>query len=433
MGNKLQNIITEQFEAFEASLNGEKALPIHQLRRQSFDALQANGLPGNKDEEYKFTRLTAALERNIDLTLKNADPNISEDDIAASVYNLEGSSLFFVNGVYSEQFSTIHNEHQGILVQPITEALTEKATNPFTESGLHKKDPFLAWNTAFTKEGVHISIGKNKTYSKPIALYFITDANAAQVVANPKVSIDLGENSEATFLERFVTRGEHPTFNNFVLEINAGDGSRGKYLKIQDDKDTALHMNTSLVYQPNKSTFSVFTYSFSGKMVRNNLHTIIDGEGVEANMYGLYLTKGETHVDNHTVVDHRKPNSVSNELYKGIIDEQSRGVFNGKIFVRQLAQKTNAFQQNNNILLTDEATINTKPQLEIWADDVKCSHGCTTGQLDDESIFYLRTRGLNEKDAKVMLLQAFAGDIVEKTPLAEIRENLTEIIKERLS
>jgi len=192
-------------------------------------------------------------------------------------------------------------------------------------------------------------------------------------------------------------------------------------------------MSNSMVYQPDKSTFSMFTYTFSGKMVRNNLNIIVDGEGCESNMYGLYLINGNTHVDNHTVVDHKKPNSVSNESYKGIMDDESRGVFNGKIYVRQLAQKTNAFQSNNNILLSDNATINAKPQLEIWADDVKCSHGCTTGQIDDEQVFYLRSRGIDKDRAIGILLQAFVIDIFDKTPLQELRGYLEKVVIERLN
>jgi len=436
MESKLNQIILDQFESLEARLNGSKSLPMHEVRKEAIESLKENGLPGNKNEEYKFTRLTSFLEKNLDFNLSNTKASILKNDIESSLMKgVEGSTLVFINDQLSSEFTSIDPDHEDILIKELKESGEINSNgfdHYFRKNQSFSEDGFLAWNTALTEDGIHIQVSKNKESSKPIILYFFSDAQAQQVINKPRVLIDLGENSEVTFIENIITIGDHISFNNSVVEIIAEKATRGSYIKIQNDTDNSVQINTTQVYQPDNSTFSCYTFTLSGKMVRNNLNFVIDGEGAEANMYGLYMIKGATHVDNHTTVDHLKPNSGSNELYKGIMNEQSRGVFNGKIFVRQAAQKTNAFQANNNILLSNDATINTKPQLEIWADDVKCSHGCTTGQLDDEQVFYLRSRGIDKDSALNILLHAFAGDVLNRLPLESVREILDEAITERL-
>ena len=210
------------------------------------------------------------------------------------------------------------------------------------------------------------------------------------------------------------------------------ENAEANFYSIQNDSGNRYQYNLTQFYQLNHSRVNTFTFTLNGKLVRNNLQLALDGEGIESHMFGLYLLENDTLADNHTVVDHKKANSFSNELYKGIMDGNSKGVFNGKIYVRPNAQKTNAFQANRNILLTDKATINTKPQLEIWADDVKCSHGCTTGQLDDEAMFYLQTRGINKETARAMMLYAFAGEILDNINHPELKDYLDQLVSERL-
>ena len=216
--------------------------------------------------------------------------------------------------------------------------------------------------------------------------------------------------------------------NEVVVDENASLS----YYSIQNDKGNRFQYSHTEIYQKKSSNVNTYTFNLQGKLLRTNLNLIIDGEGIESHMYGLYLLAGNTIADNHTIVDHKKPHSMTNELYKGIMNDHSKGIFNGKIFVRPQAQKTNAFQANRNILLSDTATINTKPQLEIWADDVKCSHGCTTGQLDEEALFYLTTRGIQKDTARAMMLYAFAGEITEKIPHDGIRAYVDMAITERL-
>ncbi len=240
------------------------------------------------------------------------------------------------------------------------------------------------------------------------------------------------ENAQATIIESFHTIGEKASLTNAVTEIFAGVSSNVSYYKLQDEGATASHIGTTEVTVKDKAVFKTYTFTLSGDIVRNNLHYKLDGEHIEAYMYGLYMIDGKTHVDNHTVADHLKPNGYSNELYKGIMNGHSNGVFNGIVYVRPDAQKTNAFQSNKNLLLTDDAKVNAKPQLEIWADDVSCSHGCTTGQLDEEAIFFFRQRGISLVNAKKLLLEAFAIEVVNHVNVEVIKGYLTKIIQKKL-
>jgi len=241
------------------------------------------------------------------------------------------------------------------------------------------------------------------------------------------------EGSEATFIECFQTSGQWPVFSNSLSEFVVGPNAKVNYSRLGADGHNSIRVSTTQVVQENDSRFTSTAMDFGGKTIRNNININVEGTGCESNMHGVYLLNGTSHVDNHTMIDHKKPHCESNEVYKGIIGDNARGVFNGKIYVRKEAQKTNAFQQNNNILLSDDAIINTKPQLEIWADDVKCSHGCTSGQIDQEQIFYLRSRGIDENSARKMLLHAYASEVLETLDLDILKEFSENRISEMLA
>jgi Fe-S cluster assembly protein SufD len=242
----------------------------------------------------------------------------------------------------------------------------------------------------------------------------------------------LGDDSKATLTELYFSEDNTDGFENYFTEVFTGKGAKMDFHRIQHKRGKETLINNINIYQKESSLVNTYTYTLSGRMLRNNLNILLEDENCESHLYGIYLVKGNDVVDNHTTVDHQKPHSFSNENYKGILDENGKGVFNGKIYVRPDAQKTNAFQSNKNIVLTDSAAINTKPQLEIWADDVKCSHGATTGQIDQEQLFYLRSRGLDERTAKAMLLHAFAFEIVDKIELNPVKEYLTKVINTQL-
>lgn len=434
-GNTIISSLTTQFEAFEKQLNGQSKSAIHQVRRAALAQLQSAGLPAARDEEYKFTNITKALLKNIDFD--KASPGFELEASAISNVQLDGLDaykLIFLNGEYNASLSDPITV-EGLTVLPFETALKEKqevVDQYFGKNADLEADPFIAMNTAFSMNGVFIQIADNIVVDKPIVLYFIGDSAKARLSYQIRNLIIGGKFTKATVIEKFDTIGEHESFTNVVNEFSVDDSAHIQYFKIENDSEKAYHVSNTYASQEANSTFTANTFALNGAMIRNNLNIRLDGEGCESYMNGLYVLKGKTHVDNHTVVDHVKANCYSNELYKGIMDDRSRGVFNGKIFVRQDAQKTNAFQSNKNVLLSDNATINTKPQLEIWADDVKCSHGCTTGQLDQDALFYLQARGIQKDKARAILLRAFASDVLENIDNEAIKNYLGDIITERL-
>lgn len=435
----LEEAFLKQFETFSQKPNGQAKSNLQKIRNEALSSFEQLGLPGNKTEEYKYTPITRALEKNFDLSDTVREYTIStgiKDQISELLLaDVEANLLVFVNGQFSEEHSKIVSSQQGLIVKPLSEAyqdnldLIEQHLGRYADS---KSDAFVALNTAFANEGLLLQVPKGKVVEAPVLVYFISDTTQDKIISQPRNLYLIGENSQINLVESFYTIGENPGYQNIVSEIVVDQHAVVNYHKIEIESSKAYHTGTTHVVQTAQSLFNAITVSLSGAMVRNNLNVVLDAEGCETHMFGLYMLDQDTHVDNHTIVDHRKPNSFSNELYKGIMDDKSRGVFNGKIYVRPGAQKTNAFQSNMNILLTDEASIDTKPQLEIWADDVKCSHGATTGQMNSDQLFYLRTRGLNKEQARAILLKAFANDVIQNIKIEPLKEQIEHIIMTRL-
>ena len=403
------------------------------LRMSALETFKQLGLPV-KHEEYKYTPITRELEKNFVFGQVATEP-VLKDAAEFLIPGLEANIIVFYNGAFSQEHSIITAPASEITITSLEEALSSKniaAVEHFNQHINTKTDAFAAWNTADWKAGLFLHVPDNGIVTKPLVIHYINDASSGEVVAANRNLIIMGRNSQMTIVEKFNSSGAGNHFTNLVNEVVVGENARMDYYNIQNDKGNRYQYSHTEIHQKNSSNVNTYTFNLQGKLLRTNLNLIIDGEGIESHMYGLYLLGGTTIADNHTVVDHKKPHSLTNELYKGIMDGHSKGIFNGKIFVRPQAQKTNAFQANRNILLSDSATVNTKPQLEIWADDVKCSHGCTTGQLDEEALFYLRTRGIHKDTARAMMLYAFAGEITEKIPHAGIREYIDMAITERL-
>lgn len=361
------------------------------------------GLPHKKSEAYKFTSITSLLEKSISLDAK------SESTFDSSkLYKEAGSHLVFVNGVLSKEDSTI----------------SDKLKFKVSEISEGKHDPFSLLNAAYAAEEVRIESG----YEDPVFVYHFNSNG----ISNPRIKVRVKDGHTFRIVEKLITPENTNTFTNSYIEFTVGKNAFGYHTKVQNYNTETYSHETVVANVSRDSHFYNNTFSFEGAMIRNNLTINLDGENCEGHMYGLFLLDKKSHVDNNTSVDHLKPNSYSNELYKGILDEKSVGVFNGKIYVRQDAQKTNAFQSNNNILLSDDATLHTKPQLEIWADDVKCSHGCTSGQLDKDAIFYLRARGINERSAKAMILNAFALETMEHVKVESVKTEIQSLIDKKL-
>ncbi len=411
MGSTVEkkDLLERLTEGFEAS--GYSGKPE---RQKAIDALRGRGLPHSKSEEYRFTPVVRALEA----TFEPASP--VKPEIRGSLRLIKdtlGSQIVFVNGRLAPE--------QTRLEKGLTLTF---APLPALQPG---QDPFDILNLAFAENLVTLNVDNGIELRDPLSIVHYID-NAGFVFANPRWTINVGETASVTVLEYTVFAGATPYFNNKQSTINAGKGARIEFITIQQGGREEVMVNNAQVRLADAAHALCYTCTLEGRLIRNNLTMTLEGEQIDAHLNGLYLVSGNSLVDNHTVVDHQKPNSFSNELYKGVMDENGKAVFNGKIFVRQDAQKTNAFQSNRNILLSETSNIHTKPQLEIWADDVKCSHGCTTGQLDEEALFYLRSRGISKDIARGLLLTAFGSETLEGIRHESIRGYVESLILKKL-
>lgn len=427
--NTIDNI-KERFYEMQSG-NNNKLKPYEQ---NAFDAFNRMGIPTAKHEEWKYTRIGSIFNKEFVFNPRRPAVTLKDVDSIRLPGNQQANELFFVNGIYSAELSTLRSKE--LVVQSLQEASANEFSNIVSKhlghSSRYAKDGIHALNSAFVHEGIFIHLAQGKITEHPVYIYYITDAREENILSQPRNLIHISERAEVEIAETHYTFGVSESFTNQVLEVIVEKDANVSYYKIQNDADHSNHVCTTHFRQTGKSNIHAVTVSLSGGIVRNNLSIALEAEHAEAHLYGLYFLKGQSHVDNHTVVDHVKPNCMSNELYKGIIDDNATAVFNGKIYVQQHAQKTNAYQSNKNILLSDGANVNTKPQLEIFADDVKCSHGCTVGRLDEEGMFYLQSRGINEDTARSLLVHAFAIDILEHIKPVALRNYVDNLIFERL-
>lgn len=425
--------IKERYQQLQSN-NGHSVLtPIEQDAFNTFNTL---GVPTVRHEEWKYTRISSVFNKEYAFNPESLSSLVSEAELNAIRFpgHEEANEMVFVNGLYSENLSTIRSAN-------LTVISLERATkNEYRDivlqhlghSSKYIRDGLNALNTAFAAEGVFIHVKRGNIVEHPVYIYNITDARTANILSQPRTLIYISENAQVIFAETYATLGAAESFVNQVTEVVVEKDALVEYYRIQNDAAHANQVNTTHIRQIGKSLVNTVTVSLNGGIVRNNLNIAMEAEYSESHFFGLYFLNGNTHVDNHTVVDNVKPHCESNELYKGVVDDEATAVFNGKIFVQKDAQKTNAYQSNKNILLSENASVNTKPQLEIFADDVKCSHGCTVGQLDEEGMFYLRSRGIGEAAAKSLLIHAFAIDILEHIKPVKVREYVDRLISERL-
>lgn len=441
---ELKQKLIQHFHLLENRLNGSGNTTLNQIRKEAIHNFESLGFPVTSLEEWRHTTIEPILNYNYQLSTASSliSKEIEQAVAKFSIPDLDADVLVFVNGVYSKELSKISLSPLGRAgeglgsfadAQKENSALVEKH---FAEFAAVQKDAFGSLNTAFASNGAWINIPDNTIWEKPIHLLFLSEANRENILIQTRNIITLGKNSQCSVIETHHQLGNGVTFCNQVVEIAMNENSILHYHKIQnlrqDNMDGFLIDNT-LVEQQKNSSFHNMVISLNGSLVRNNLNVLLNAETAESHLYGLYLLNQKQLVDNHTLVDHNKPHCTSNELYKGVLDGKAKGVFNGKIIVRPNAQKTNAYQSNKNILLSNDCVINTKPQLEIFANDVRCTHGATSGQLDKEMLFYLRTRGIGEEEAKAMLIDAFASEIVEKVKIEPLRIALNMLIATRLN
>ncbi len=419
----IEKFITE-FESSKKSLFGDLS-----IREKAFDVFLKQGIPSRKHEEYKYVNMELLMKGDFAFSTKKA---LTCEQISGTQILNDAIVVVLENGIFIDGLSKIKNLPKGLTIVDISEAKDKVAFKKhFSKYADINSDPLIALNAALAQGGVFIYVEKNAVIEKPIHVVNVATSTENLINISRNLFV-VEENAQVKILESFETVDTSAKIiTNSVTEIYIGKNAIVEHNKIQVECEFGNLVCTTQSYQESKSIFTTNTFILSGAFVRNNLNMVLDDEHIESHLNGLYLTKGNQIVDNHTLVDHRKPNCNSNELYKGIIDEKSVATFNGKIFVRKDAQKTNAFQSNKNILLSDDGTINTKPQLEIYADDVKCSHGTSTGKLDADKIFYLRARGLSELSAKKLLMHAFASEVVDMVTIEELKTYLEDKITKR--
>ena len=423
--------ILSSFIALENEVDTETY--AHSLRNEALGNFEKLGVPERKEEAYKYTSLKSVFNKDYSLFPKK-DTAIEYSDIKRFlIHEIDAYRVIFIDGIYSSHLSeTTHDKFDVCLM---SSALNNPKYNSVIETYYNKlaaQDGLSSLNTAFAREGAYIHIGKNIAVEKPIEIVYFSTGNERALMTQPRNLVVVGENSQVQIIERHQSLSDNEVLTNAVTEIFAAQRAMVDYYKIQNDKLNASLLDHTSVEQHTASEVRLHTFSFGGSLTRNNLNFYQKGEHCNSLLNGVTIIEGKQHVDHSTLVHHSQPNCESYQEYKQIFDDRAVGVFNGKVLVDKIAQKINAFQQNNNVLVSDKATINAKPQLEIFADDVRCSHGCTIGQLDEDALFYMQSRGIGKKEARALLMFAFANSVLESVKIPEIKSRITKLIAKKL-
>jgi Fe-S cluster assembly protein SufD len=433
-----RNRFMELFQHYETTLNGQKDYPGHIIQKKAMQRLSNDiPFPAISNEDWKYTNVADVLQPQYQ------QPKLV--DIAAEAikpFLLEGMDVYllvFVNGKYNIELSSEVAVSKKIIVQAISTGLKEEGKTKATASEYLNKwasetsNSFRVLNTAFAQNGIYIDVPDGLVLDRPVHILNIAHTEAEPTVISPQKIIVAGENSKLTVIETFhhLTNSQQTYFTNTVTQLVLKRNAIVDHYRIQDEGENAYFINNTEIEQMRDSTYSSYVVDLGGKLVRNNLSSILKDSGTMTNFYGVYVGINKQHIDNQTFIDHAYPNCNSNELYKGILADKAKGVFNGKIIVRPDAQKTNAFQKNHSLVLSKTAKMNSKPQLEIYADDVKCSHGATIGQLNKEALYYMRSRGLSKKEAVSVLKQAFLTEITELFKIEPVREKVEQLLVDK--
>jgi len=428
----LKDKLLSSFLAFENTVDLDN--PVHEVRSQALKNFEEKGFPNKKQEAWKYTSLNKLQKVDFSIFPKEENTLEYKEVKRYFLHEVDTYKIVFIDGVYSSYLS--ETTHDGVDVCLMSSAFNKPMYRQIIEAYFNKaaskEESLTSLNTAFSKEGAYIYIPRNKAPRKPIQILHFSTGNEASMMLQPRNLIIVEENAEVQIIERHQSLTKNEVFTNCVTEIFAAKNARVDYYKVQNDRPTASLIDNVYIDQKDTSNVSVHTFSFGGKLTRNNLNFFQDGQHIDSTLKGVTILGEKQHVDHHTLVHHQQPNCESHQDYKGIFGERSTGVFNGKIIVDKIAQKTNAFQQNNNILISDKATINTKPQLEIFADDVKCSHGCTIGQLDEDALFYMQSRGIPKKEATALMMYAFSNNVLDSVKIPELKVRVNKIIAQKL-
>ena len=426
----------EDFTAVEG--NGGRSGPswLRPIRREAIGRFGALGFPTTRDEDWHYTSVAPIAEAAY-RALQTPGGDVKPGDLAPFVFgHVEWPTMVFVNGRCSPELTTLGTLPAGVLVTDLATAWREHPglLEPhLARIARYEEQSFTALNTALMVDGAVVHVPAGAVVEDPIHLLFVSDALAAKGAAHPRNLVLAGARSRATVIESYVSLGDASYFTNAVTEVAIAEGATLNHYKIQRESARAFHVGTIQARQARDSHYVSFSFATGGRLSRTNIYTDLAGEGCGATLHGLYMVDGEQHVDHQTFIEHAQPNCFSREVYKGILDGASRGVFNGKVYVHPEAQKTDGKQENNNLLLSERAHIDTKPQLEIFADDVKCTHGATVGRIDETALFYMKSRGIDQTTARELLTYAFAADVLEQIEVAGVREDLEDLTLKRFT
>jgi Fe-S cluster assembly protein SufD len=424
----------DQFDAFIRADAKQAPGPLTDRRRKAIEQFAVLGFPTTKNEDWHFTSVAPIAEREFTFVAARTG-DVTASDLEAFGFGSEAwHTAVFVNGRFAPELSSLSDLDPSVRVLSLADAwtqapeLTKLIGTILSEPERHT---FTQLNTAFMPDGAVVHVPKETVVRRPIHLLFVTDAHAAKTVMYPRNLILVGRAARATVLESYVALSDASYFTNGVTEVSVGDGATLEHYKVQREGRRAYHVGTIEATQARDSHYISFSFATGGSLTRTNIYTKLAGEGCGSTLNGLYMLDGEQHCDHQTKIEHVAPNCFSREVYKGVLDGRSHGVFNGKVYVHPEAQKTDGKQTNNTLLLSKEAQVDTKPQLEIFADDVKCTHGATVGRLDEMALFYMKSRGVDAETARRLLIYAFAADVLETIEQLETRETLERVTLER--
>ncbi len=426
-----ETIYTKDFQTSAAQSNQPNWLKY--LRENAFEFFTENGFPTVQNEEWKYTNVASIGRENFEIANSKA---VDAEKISRLFSKTESENrVVFVNNKLNQELTNLSNLPEGAKILNLNEAIQDEIFSPIVRKNLGKSvdaeaNGFTALNTAFIEEGVFILVPKNTKIKLPIHLIFITDENTASF---PRVLLVAERGSEAMLIESYLRTAETKYLTNSVIEIVLEDDAKLKHLRVQRESHNAFHVGTTTANLNRASVYDSTNITLGAKLSRHDIRVKFNAEGAECFVDGLYMIAEEQHADTHSVIDHALPNCLSHQTYKGIVDGKARAVFNGKVFVRENASGTDAQQSNKNLLLSNDARVDTKPQLEIFNDDVKCAHGATVGQLEEEELFYLLSRGLNEQLARNLLTYGFAEEIINKIEIESIKKQLDEAVLNRLN
>jgi len=436
VGHRITELSLNHKELELLERNGDEPTWLLSARKVGISRFAELGVPTLHDEDWRFTNVAPIAKFSFRPAFGPASDGVTAKALSQfSFAGLAGSKLVFVNGQFATELSSLAQLPAGVKVMSLAVALASEPELVEKHLFRHARtdsNAFTALNTAFFQDGAFIYVPAGQAVAEPIHLLFVSTAKDHGTTAHPRNLIVAERDSRVTVIESYVSLSDAAYFTNSITELVAGDNAVVEHLKFQDENQQAFHIATVAAHFGRASNVLTHSIALGAKLSRTNIYATLAGAGLECILNGLYLTRGEQLADHYMVVDHAQPQGASHEYFNGILADKSKGVFHGRILVRPGAQKTDAKQTNKNLLLSDDATVNTKPQLEIYADDVKCTHGATIGQLNDESIFYLRARGIPREKARRMLIHAFAGEIIDRVRCVAVRQELDRLVWDRL-